>query len=265
MRSVGLPILNYSKVEKTISRFIKQRSSDKRVVLGLSGGVDSAVVASLAVSALGKQKVLAAIMPEEGITPYSDTEDAVHLAQSLRIRYEMIDIADLVRSFTGTLKKNGGQVAEGNLKARIRMIILYYYANVDGRLVLGSSDRSELSIGYFTKYGDGGADLLPIGGLFKSQVRKLALYMGIPDSIALKPSSPRLWSDQMAEDELGISFNDLDFLLYQIIDCKKTIEQLVKEMGEEKRCDIERVASRMNANSHKLRMPSIARIPKGTL
>ncbi|MCD6095129.1 MAG: NAD(+) synthase, partial [Thermoprotei archaeon] len=149
--------------------------------------------------------------------------------------------------------------ANGNLKARIRMCLLYYYANVNNALVIGSSDKSEILIGYFTKYGDGGVDLLPIGDLYKTQVRQLAIGLGVPKKIAYKPSSPRLWPGHMAEDELGLSYEEIDIILYAYHDLGLSEDEIVQ------RCNVsadkvKRVISMVRNSEHKRKMPPIIRI-----
>jgi NAD+ synthase len=140
------------------------------------------------------------------------------------------------------------------------MALLYYFANCQGRLVVGSGDRSELAMGYFTKYGDGGADILPIGGLYKTQVRSMAAYLGVPDRILKKKSSPCLWKGQLAEDELGLEYEDVDLILYLHLDKGFSRQMLVKELGQGWGGKVEKVLGRIEANAHKLRMPPIADI-----
>ena len=153
-------------------------------------------------------------MPDSKVTPREDTEDALKLVDKLGLDYKLIDISLVHSEYSKYLEPNS--LALGNLRARIRSNILYYYANSKNLLVLGSSDRSEYLIGYFTKFGDGAADLLPIVSLYKTQIREFAKSLGVPDSIISKKSSPSLWQGHTAEDEIGLSYEEVDLILHCI-------------------------------------------------
>jgi NAD+ synthase len=254
--------LNYTVVEEEICNFIKQEAKNRGVVFGLSGGLDSSTVAFLSVKALGKDRSLALIMPEASSTPVSDEEDAIDLARMLGIKYEKIDITEAVECILKAIGRKGDKITEGNVKARIRMVILYYIANLEDRIVLGSGDRSELLIGYFTKYGDGGVDILPLGGLFKTQVRELAKHIGIPDRIASKRSSPRLWPGHLAEDELGMRYKDIDIILHLYADLGYPQKKIIEKLGSAQREKVENVMNRIRENVHKRNNPPAAKISK---
>jgi NAD+ synthase len=194
-----------------IVSFIREfaAGSPNGVVLGISGGVDSALVAYLAVEALGNEKVLGILMPSS-TTPKSDIEDALEVCRLLDIEHNTHSIDSVFSAFTTLLKAKKDKVTEGNLKARIRMCVLYWYANSMNKLVIGTDDKSEHTLGFYTKYGDGGVDFNPIGDLYKTEVREMSKMMGVPGSIVSKPSSPRLWEGHEAETELGISYAELD-------------------------------------------------------
>jgi NAD+ synthase len=194
------------------------------VVLGVSGGVDSALVLALSVRALGPRGVLALLMPDSRLTPPGDVSDAKSLCESLGVRWTEIDIAPIYSAYAERLPQS--ELAGGNLRARIRMSILYYYANLENRIVAGTGDRSEYLLGYFTKYGDGGVDVAPILGLYKTEVRALARALGVPESIAGKKSSPRLWPGQTAEGELGFSYEEADPVLHRIFDLGEPLESV---------------------------------------
>ncbi len=179
--------------------------------MGVSGGVDSSVVAHLCVRALGRKKTWMFFLPERGVTPPEDKRDVRTISKQLGIQVKTIDIAPLLKPFRGVLRPH--LLALANLKARIRMCILYYHANARRALVVGTGNRSELRMGYFTKYGDGGCDLLPLGALYKTQVRALARYLGVPQSIIEKTPSAGLWPGQTDEAELGLSYEVLDRVL----------------------------------------------------
>jgi NAD+ synthase len=211
--------LDFSEIETKITRFIGNYVSNSQtegVVLGLSGGIDSATVAALCSKALGSKNVLALLLPEEETREQKDIDDAMIIAKQFNIKTQIIDITPVLKSFYSTIPvyEQKKQAQNGNIKARTRMIMLYYYANKLNKIVCGSSDKSETLMGYFTKWGDGAADISPIMDLYKTQVRKLAINIGIPESIALKPSTPALWPNQSAEEELGIKYETLDLILY---------------------------------------------------
>ena len=201
-------------IEKFISSYIS-RSSAKGLLIGLSGGLDSSVVFKLAVNALSPSSVLGIVMPSD-MTPADDIHQAIEFAESLGTKYHIIDINPFLKTYAENLPKH--KMARGNLMARIRMSILYYYANINGYLVAGTSDKSEYEIGYFSKFGDGAADLLPIADLYKTQVRALGKFLGIPATIVEKRSSPRLWVNHLAERELGMKYEAIDPILYLLVD-----------------------------------------------
>ena len=183
----------------------------KGIVFGLSGGLDSAVVAALSIR-IFPQNTLAIIIPCHSLE--DDINDALDFINKFDIPYKITDVSKVYDSFIHLLnnKENEGsfKLAEANIKPRLRMTTLYYFANKLNYLVVGTGNKSELMIGYFTKYGDGGADILPLGNLLKSQVRELAEYLGIPKKIIDKPPSAGLWEGQTDEKEIGISYEQLD-------------------------------------------------------
>lgn len=259
MRGYDLRI-DVKRAEESIGSFIKgsvEKAGAKGVVVGLSGGLDSSTVATLCAKFLGGANVLGLIMPERGVTPTEDAEDAEALADSLGMRYKRIEINDIFESFVSSLDMRGSNAAYGNLKARIRMCLLYYAANNLNMLVAGTGDRSELLIGYFTKYGDGGADILPIGGLYKTQVKVLAAHLGVPRHIVDKPSSPGLWRGHLAEEEIGFSYEIIDQVLHGIIDLKLSYTKVAEDVGVS--LDVVRSIAKMVRRSwHKRKTPPIA-------
>ncbi len=254
-----VPDLDYKKITDeliTCITSILEQSKKEGVVLGLSGGVDSSVTAALLTRALGPERVVGLIMPEKE-TNQKDVEDALLIAETLGIPYMVIDITkpveEILKSF-GATYENTDVIAKGNVKARIRMVMLYYYANTHNFLVAATSDRSEYLIGYFTKWGDAAGDFYPIISLYKTQVRRLALRLGIPESIALKPSSPGLWPGQKAIDELGIDYNVIDDILYLLVDKQEPINEVSKKLGISKET-VESIWNRIISTSHKRRSP----------
>ncbi|RLG13530.1 MAG: NAD(+) synthetase [Candidatus Nanohalarchaeota archaeon] len=207
--------INEKEIEKKITGFIKEKTKGfNGIVIGLSGGIDSAVCATLAAKALGKDKVHALMLPSS-TTKEQDTEDANKLADHLKIKHKTINTKEIyntikAHSFTDNKK------AHGNIMARIRMILLRDYAHSKNLLVLGTGNKSELMIGYFTKNGDSGVDILPLGDLYKTQVRALAKHLNIDKKITEKPPSAGLWQGQTDEDEIGITYETLDRILIAI-------------------------------------------------
>ncbi|MDD1676546.1 MAG: NAD+ synthase [Methanomicrobiales archaeon] len=179
------------------------------VVIGLSGGVDSAVAAALCVHALGKEHVKALLLPTS-VTPPEDLEDATGFCRSVGIDFQIIPIDGIVSGVTSIHVFPESDYSTGNLMARVRMALLYYCANAERRLVCGTSNRSEYMLGYCTKHGDSAADFQPILHLYKTQVFSLAEELGIPESIRTKPPSAGLWKGQLDEKEIGIPYRDID-------------------------------------------------------
>jgi len=219
---------DYASITETIEKFLSEqieKNHVKGIILGLSGGIDSAVLAYICKRKL-KEQTLAIIMPDTSITPKIETEDALKMISLTGIEYKLIDIKPIVNEYAMYLEPN--EKSRGNLRARVRTNILYYYANIKDYLVLGSSDKSENLIGYFTKFGDGASDITPIISLYKLQVREIAKYLGVPENIISKKSSPHLWKDHEAEEELGASYEEIDSILYCLFEKTLSIEETVK-------------------------------------
>lgn len=254
--------LEFPKTVDKICIFIRKilkQSGARGVVLGLSGGVDSSLTAYLCVKALGKEKVLGVFMPAS-FTPRQDIEDAQELAKRLRIRTEYVSIQEISETFLKTLKvdlsEKDKKIAVANVRARIRMVILYYYANANNYLVAGTGDRSELLLGFFTKYGDGGTDFLPIGQLYKTQVRELAEFLGIPRSIAYKPSSPQLYPGHKLSDELPLDYTDIDRILVGLFEYKLSPKE-VSNITSLSLNKIKEIMHRHKVSRHKLSFPAM--------
>ena len=244
---------DYASITETIEKFLSEqieKQHAKGVILGLSGGIDSAVLAYICKRKL-KEKTLAIIMPDTSITP-TETEDALKMISLTGIEHKLIDIKPIVNEYAMYLEPN--KKSRGNLRARVRTNILYYYANSKNYLVLGSSDKSEHLIGYFTKFGDGAADLTPIISLYKLQIREIAKYLGVPDNIISKKSSPHLWKDHEAEEELGASYEEIDSILYCLVEKKLSVDETVKITQIDK-STIEKIHE-LNRNSEHKRLPA---------
>ncbi len=216
-------------------------------VFGLSGGIDSSVVAALCARTI-KDRTLALIMPDSGISPDDETGDALGLADSLGLEYKLIDIKPIVNEYAKYLEPD--MRARGNLRARIRANILYYYANLGNRLVLGSSDRSEWLVGYFTKFGDGAYDMAPIISLYKLQVRGLARYLRVPEGIISKKSSPHLWENHLAEDEIGLPYEEVDSILHCMVDGGMGINEAASECRIDAK-QVKKIFSMYENSAHK--------------
>ena len=241
---------NYAKLSKSIQAGIIQKCnsySKDGVIFGLSGGIDSGVIAYLCAKSM-KEKTLALIMPDSKISPKEETEDAIKIVDTLGINYKLIDINSIHKEYYNVLEPN--DLALGNLRARIRKNLLYYYANSKNLLVLGSSDKSEFNIGYFTKFGDGAADLLPIVSLYKTQIRQIAKELGLPNNIITKKSSPNLWPNHVAESEIGATYDEIDCILYCIIDKKLSVDETVSQTKIESET-VEKIYQLYKKSEHK--------------
>lgn len=222
-----LPKVRTKKIIKWIKNEV-QTAAKHGVVYGLSGGIDSAVVAVLCQMAFPDNN-LALILPCESLQ--KDISDAMQIIKKYHINYQKIELTPIYNQILSTIKSNpADQLARANIKPRLRMIILYYYASIFNYLVVGTGNKSEISIGYFTKYGDGGVDILPLGNILKSDIYEIARYLGIPEDIITKPPSAGLWENQTDEKEMGFSYEQLDNYLKNKKLENKEIEEVVTSM-----------------------------------
>ncbi|ASJ11518.1 NAD+ synthase [Thermococcus thioreducens] len=246
-------VLDYGAAIDRITWFIREKVGEAGadgVVVGISGGIDSATVAHLAVRALGKDKVLGLIMPyyENG-----DLEDARLVCEALGIDYRVISIKPIVDEFERAV--GGLDVkSRGNVMARTRMVLLYAHANAMNRLVLGTSNRSEVLTGYFTKWGDGASDYAPLINLYKTEVWEIAKLLGVPERIIKKKPTAGLWEGQTDEDELGISYRLLDEILWRMVDLGKEKSEIAEELGIPLE-RVEYVEKLIRGSEHKRRLP----------
>jgi NAD+ synthase len=249
--------LNLSEVEARVTRFIKEyveKTGANGIVLGLSGGVDSSTVAALSSLSIGGERVLGLLLPEQETYSQRDVADAMSVAEKFGLKTQVCDITNVLDSFYKTLPifDPDDKLCKGNIKARTRMIVLYYYANKLNRIVCGSSDKSETMMGYFTKWGDVAADISPIMDLYKTQVRRLAEHVGIPPELATKPATPALWPKQLAETELGIRYETLDLVLYGLERFMST-EDIAEQLKLNKTL-VQKVKNRWLSAEHKRRV-----------
>ncbi|PTX17485.1 NAD+ synthase [Halanaerobium congolense] len=253
---------NYKKIESDLIDWIRKKVKDagcQGAVIGLSGGIDSSVTSLLCQKAF-PENTLGLIMP--CLSNPEDKIDAVKHAEKFGIKYKEINLSDPYQKLIQTINDYDSELdleevinnknlaaAQGslklalaNMKPRLRMTLLYYYANLNNYLVVGTDNRSELKLGYFTKYGDGGIDIAPLGNLVKLEVRGLARKMGIDPKIITKQPSAGLWDGQSDQDEIGLSYREID---YYIVDGEADAETAAK---------IEKIAA---ANRHKLELPAV--------
>jgi NAD+ synthase len=256
--------LNVDIVQKILKEFIKDetnRAGFSKAVVGLSGGVDSAVVAYLAAEALGPENVRAVLLPYRSSSPLS-RQHAEEAAAKKGITTELVDISPMVDSYLQAVPEVN-RVRAGNVMARQRMIVLYDISARERALVLGTSNKTELLLGYGTQHGDLASAINPLGDLYKSQVWQLAEALDVPKVIVQKDPSADLWDGQTDEGELGFSYRDVDRLLYQMVDQRRTDEELVP-MGFTL-AFIEKVRTLVRQSQFKRRPPIIAKVSTRTV
>ena len=244
-----------SKIEQYIRNYVKG-SRTKGLVVGISGGIDSAVAVAIAVRAIGKENVLGLILPNAALDDKYE-KDARELAQQLGIEVKKIPIADMITAFKSSIDEEmlEKQLVIGNAMARSRMILLYAYANYLNYLVLGTSNKTEILVGYITKYGDGGVDFEPYGGLYKTHIRTLARHLDIPEDIITKPPSAGLWEGQTDEGELGITYELLDKILLGF-EMEMSLEEIAIELDINISI-VQKVVRMVKKSEHKRHMPPV--------
>lgn len=224
-------------------------------VIGLSGGIDSTTTAYLAVEALGADSVHGLLMPSS-VNPDADETDAERVAEALDIEYDTVEINPIVDAFVDAAPDHAAEdrMALGNVRVRTRAVLNYFLANAEGRIVLGTGNRSEAATGYFTKYGDQAVDCNPIGNLYKCQVRQLARDLGVPEDLVTRTPTAAMWEGQTDEEEMGLGYDDLDAILalhvHGPLSKHATVETLDVPEGA-----VDRVVELYEASAHKRSMP----------
>ena len=251
-------------VQKILNRFLVDEAGKagfSKVIIGLSGGIDSALVAALCADAFSPENVTALIMPYR-TSELRNIKDAERLAKLLKINYELFDISPMVDAFYQA-DPDADHKRRGNRMARERMCFLYDYSLKNNSIVVGTSNKTELLLGYGTIFGDLASAINPIGDLYKTQVWQLSAYYKIPDDIIKKPPSADLWSGQTDEDELGYTYQELDHLLYYLIDMRYS-DEMIANLNFPKSM-VENIKNKIQRSQFKRRPPVIAKLSNRTI
>ena len=253
--------LNLKEVHNELVEFLREsfkKAGFSKAVLGLSGGIDSALVAYLLRDALGKENVLAIMMPYKSSNPDS-LNHAKLVVEDLGINSKTIEITDMIDAYFKN-EKEATSLRMGNKMARERMSILFDYSSKENALVVGSSNKTEIYLGYSTQFGDSACALNPIGDLYKTNIWDLSRYLKIPNELIEKKPSADLWEGQTDEQEMGLTYKEADQVLYRILEENKKVEEVLAE-GFNKDL-VDNIVRRMNRSEYKRRMPLIAKIKR---
>ena len=253
--------LNLKEVHSELVEFLREsfkKVGFSKAVLGLSGGIDSALVAYLLRDALGKENVLAIMMPYKSSNPDS-LNHAKLVVEDLGINSKTIEITDMIDAYFKN-EKEATSVRMGNKMARERMSILFDYSSKENALVVGTSNKTEIYLGYSTQFGDSACALNPIGDLYKTNIWDLSRYLKIPNELIEKKPSADLWEGQTDEQEMGLTYKEADQVLYIMLEENKTVEEVLAE-GFNKDL-VDNIVRRMNRSEYKRRMPLIAKIKR---
>nr|WP_314654977.1 NAD+ synthase [uncultured Fusobacterium sp.] len=253
--------LNLKEVHNELIEFLREnfkKAGFSKAVLGLSGGIDSALVAYLLRDALGKENVLAIMMPYKSSNPDS-LNHAKLVVEDLKINAKTIEITNMIDAYFKN-EKDASSLRMGNKMARERMSILFDYSSKENALVVGTSNKTEIYLGYSTQFGDSACALNPIGDLYKTNIWDLSRYLKIPNELIEKKPSADLWEGQTDEQEMGLTYKEADQVLYRMLEENKTVEEILAE-GFNKNL-VDNIVRRMNRSEYKRRMPLIAKIKR---
>ncbi|WP_339068889.1 NAD+ synthase [Fusobacterium animalis] len=253
--------LNLKEVHNELVEFLREnfkKAGFSKAILGLSGGIDSALVAYLLRDALGKENVLAIMMPYKSSNPDS-LNHAKLVIEDLKINSKTIEITDMIDAYFKN-EKEASSLRMGNKMARERMSILFDYSSKENALVVGTSNKTEIYLGYSTQFGDSACALNPIGDLYKTNIWDLSRYLKIPNELIEKKPSADLWEGQTDEQEMGLTYKEADQVLYRMLEENKTVEEVLGE-GFNKDL-VDNIVRRMNRSEYKRRMPLIAKIKR---
>ena len=260
---ITLPKLDFKDIEQKLTSFLVteiEKTGLKKAVLGLSGGLDSALVAALAARALGKENVTGILMPYKTSSSKS-VEDAIKVVENTGINSLRIEISAVVDTFAENNMTNPDFSRKGrlgNIMARTRMMTLFDFSAANGAIVLGTGNKSEIELGYFTMFGDGASALNPIGSLYKTDIFEFARYLGLPASVIEKAPSADLFEGQTDEGEIGYSYQTMDPVIHAISDLGMTENEIIREGFDEKL--VKFVGKRINSMKYKRKVPIIAKI-----
>ena len=253
--------LNLKEVHNELVEFLREnfkKAGFSKAVLGLSGGIDSALVAYLLRDALGKENILAIMMPYKSSNPDS-LNHAKLVIEDLKINSKTIEITDMIDAYFKN-EKEASSLRMGNKMARERMSILFDYSSKENALVVGTSNKTEIYLGYSTQFGDAACALNPIGDLYKTNIWDLSRYLKIPNELIEKKPSADLWEGQTDEQEMGLTYKEADQVLYRMLEENKKVEEVLAE-GFNKDL-VDNIVRRMNRSEYKRRMPLIAKIKR---
>ena len=250
-----LPTVSDADVEriKTFIRNTIKKAGADGIVIGLSGGLDSAVVTKLAADSIGSENVLNVFMPTT-VTPHSDYKLTSDLSNGWGTEYKIIDIQPALDELSDVLQSEDDMMERGNISARCRMTVLYNIAKKRNYLVAGTSNQSELMTGYFTKFGDGACDLMPLANMYKTSVKGMAKIIGIPEKIIKRPPTAGFWEDQTDEEEMGITYDVLDLILYNL-ESDATDREIAQTLGIQ--CEtVKSIRGQVRNTEHKRLLPA---------
>lgn len=251
-------------VEKVLTSFIREELSKfsyKKAIVGLSGGLDSSVCTSLATKALGPKNVITLIMPYQK-TFQQDVKDAQSFAKQLKIHWKIIDISPMIDAYFSKYPTEN-KITKGNKMARERMSILYDFSAREKAMVLGTSNKTELLLGYGTIYGDTACGINPLGDLYKTQIRQLGQYLGVPEKILKKTPSAGFWTGQTDEGDLGLTYDEADKILFKLVDQMIPKKEVISS-GFQKE-SVEKIIRLIKKSEFKRKMPPIPKISARTV